>query len=60
MLVPTAVAVGADWRDLAVILEEGERYLPSLAVLLIHGPVVGAKGKPRQRSGARRLERYLN
>jgi hypothetical protein len=40
LLVPAAVAVGADDRDLAMALEECERHLPDLAVLLIHGGVM--------------------
>jgi hypothetical protein len=37
ILMAVAVAVGAYGRDVAAVLEERERYLPSLAGVLIHG-----------------------
>jgi hypothetical protein len=40
--------VGAYGRDLAMILERGRRYLPSLAVLLIHGRDDGPWWAPRK------------
>jgi hypothetical protein len=35
-LVAAAIGVGAYGRDLAAVLQEGERRLPGLAGLLIH------------------------
>jgi hypothetical protein len=32
--------LAAEGRDLAVVLDEGERHLPSLAALLIHGKMM--------------------
>jgi len=49
MLVAAAIAVRAEGRDLVVVLEEGERDIPSSAGLFIHGEIMeGAKEKPRE------------
>src|SRR5215472_14077771 len=45
---PAAVAVGAYGRDLPVVLEEGERYLPSLSGLLIHGGMMAQACRAQQ------------
>jgi hypothetical protein len=49
MLVPAAVAVGANGCDLAVILQEGERHLLVLAGLLINGGRIAAVAGERSR-----------
>ena len=49
MLVPAAVAVGANGCDLAVILQEGGRHLLVLAGLLINGGRIAAVAGERSR-----------
>jgi hypothetical protein len=39
--------MGADGRNLAVVLEERERHLPILAGLLIHGGNIAQADRPR-------------
>ena len=52
MLVAAVIAVRAEGRDLVVVLEEGERDIPSSAGLFIHGEIMeGAKEKPREEAG---------
>jgi hypothetical protein len=51
VLVVASPAAGADRRHLTVLLERGERHLPSLAEFLVHAGMMAQAGGPRYVNG---------